>query len=151
MSRSNRWSSFILSFWQFAVIRILLADDHAVMRRHLRRLLEDGGHCTVCAEACCGEEAVSCAASCAAPERPDVAVLDLKMGEMNGLEAALRIRALVPGIKIVIVSMDHAGDVAELAQETGVDDWVVKDAALHSLLPTVLRVCHALKDAARRA
>ena len=74
------------------MLRILLADDHDVVRRGLRDLLEAQPGWEVCAEARTGREAVALAEQL----RPDVAVLDLAMPELNGLEATRRIRRALP-------------------------------------------------------
>jgi DNA-binding NarL/FixJ family response regulator len=89
-----------------APIRILLADDHAGMRRHMRCLLEAEPRLLLCAEAADGEEAVRLA-----PEaRPDVAVLDLSMPLLSGIEAARQIRSARPGTRIVIVTLHPLPD-----------------------------------------
>jgi DNA-binding NarL/FixJ family response regulator len=70
------------------MLSILLADDHDIVRRGLKELLEERPGWTVCAEAANGREAVELALE----HRPGVAVLDLSMPELNGLEATRRIR-----------------------------------------------------------
>src|SRR6185503_19448694 len=79
--------------------RILLADDHDIVRRGLRALVEAAGH-QVCAEASTGREAVTLAAKTA----PHVAVLDISMPELNGLEAARQIIAAHPNTEVLIVT-----------------------------------------------
>jgi DNA-binding NarL/FixJ family response regulator len=69
------------------MIRILLADDHAVVRRALRRILEGETDCEVCAEAANGEEAIALATR----HRPHVAILDIVMPGLSGIEAARQI------------------------------------------------------------
>jgi DNA-binding NarL/FixJ family response regulator len=82
-------------------IRILLADDHVVMRRGLRLLIESQPGFTVVSEASDGREAVEQAQSAV----PDVVVLDIAMPNLNGVEAAQRIHEMLPDIAIVILSM----------------------------------------------
>ena len=82
-------------------IRILLADDHNVMRRGLRLLLESQPGFSVVAEAADGHQAVEQAMA----TRPDVVVLDIAMPRLNGAEAAQRINEMLPGTAIVILSM----------------------------------------------
>src|SRR3954449_446316 len=85
----SRWRNERLSP---AMLRILLADDHEIVRRGLKELLEEQAGWTVCAEAANGREAVELAVQ----SRPHVAILDFSMPELNGLEATRRIRQAVP-------------------------------------------------------
>src|SRR3712207_7888486 len=94
-----------------AVLRILIADDHEVLRRGLRWTLEQRPGWTVCGEAADGREAVALAASL----RPDVVVLDVGMPGLNGLEALRRIRKASPGTEILVFTVHEAdGMVGEL-------------------------------------
>lgn len=117
-------------------IRILLADDHALVRQGFRRLLEDDGRIQVAGEAGTGLEAI---ARCR-ELRPDLALLDLAMPELNGLAAAEEIRRAQPETKIIVLSM-HA-DTAHLRQalRAGVQGYVLKDAADLDLPAAVLAV-----------
>jgi two-component system, NarL family, response regulator NreC len=87
------------------MIRIVLADDHAVMRRGLRLVLEQQEDFEVIGEAGDGREAVRLADTL----KPDVAVLDITMPNLNGIEAACQITAKHSGVAIVILSM-HADE-----------------------------------------
>ena len=82
-------------------IRILIADDHAIMRRGLRTLLEHEPGLEVVAEACDGREAIALARR----ERPHVVVLDIAMPNLNGIEAARQIAEALPEIQIVILTV----------------------------------------------
>lgn len=82
-------------------IRILLADDHAIVRRALRRILAQEPNWEVCAEAEDGVQAVALAAQ----HRPDIAILDFVMPGLDGIKAAKQIRAMLPGSEIAILSM----------------------------------------------
>ena len=86
------------------MLRILLADDHAVVRRGLKELLEEHVGWTVCAEAATGSAAVELAAQ----HRPHVAVLDISMPELNGLEATRRIRQAVPDTEVLVFTMHES-------------------------------------------
>src|SRR5690348_8746247 len=113
--------------------RILLADDHIGVRRALRRILEAEVDWEVCAEAADGEEAVAFATR----HRPDIAILDLVMPGMDGLEAARRIRAVLPDCEIAIVTM-HANDESMRAAITaGAKAYLRKYDADHHLVPAV--------------
>lgn len=115
------------------MIRVLLADDHAVVRRALRLLLTNEANCEVCAEAIDGENAVQLATV----HRPDVAILDLMMPKLSGIEAAQQIRTAVPSCEIAIVTMHCSAELIEAAGAAGARAYVLKsDAELH-LVPAV--------------
>ena len=84
-----------------APIRVLLADDHTVVRQGLVSLLEAGGECEVVAQAADGLQAVAEARR----TRPQVAVLDLGMPGLNGLEAVRRIHAELPAVRILVLTV----------------------------------------------
>src|SRR6266478_3083993 len=86
-------------------MRILIADDHDVVRTGLRQLLLERRGWEVCGEAKTGREAVALALS----SKPDVVVMDIGMPELNGLEAARQIRKVLPNTEIVILSL-HLSD-----------------------------------------
>jgi DNA-binding NarL/FixJ family response regulator len=103
-------------------IRILLADDHVVMRRGLRLLLETQPEFCVVGEASDGRQAIEQAQAIT----PDVAVLDIAMPNLNGAEAAQRIHEMLPKIAIVILSM-HADESYVLrALRAGAKGYVLK-------------------------
>ena len=85
-------------------VRILLADDHEIVRRGLKELLEEQVGWTVCGEAANGREAVDLAVQ----RRPDVAVLDFSMPELNGLEATRRIRQVAPLVEVLVFTMHES-------------------------------------------
>src|SRR5215217_1280607 len=95
-------------------MRILIAEDETIIRLDLRQLLEAAGH-EVCAEARDGEEAVELAAS----ERPDLAVLDVKMPRLDGIDAARRILAERP-IPIVMLTAYGQDELVARAVDAGV-------------------------------
>jgi DNA-binding NarL/FixJ family response regulator len=112
--------------------RILIADDHDVVRRGLRALLEAAGH-KVCAEASTGREALAAARRTA----PDVAVLDVSMPDMNGLEAAARIREAVPDAEVLVLTAHDAEEVVRGALEAGARGYVLKSDAGGDLVDAV--------------
>ena len=112
--------------------RILIADDHDVVRRGLRALLEAAGH-KVCAEASTGREALAAARRTA----PDVAVLDVSMPDMNGLEAAARIREAVPDAEVLVLTAHDAEEVVRGALEAGARGYVLKSDAGCDLVDAV--------------
>jgi len=111
----------------------VLADDHAIVRRQLRALLEAEQGWEVCAEAEDGRQAV---ASCE-EFRPDVAVLDLSMPVMGGLEAARIIREVSPATAVVIVSVHEAPAIMAAATDAGVRCYVRKSDARTQLVRAV--------------
>jgi DNA-binding NarL/FixJ family response regulator len=102
--------------------RILIADDHAVVREGLRAILNSHAGWTVCAEATTGRQAVIEASEL----RPDVVILDVAMPEMNGLEAARQIRRDLPAVKILILTMYDTEELAKEFAEAGADAYVLK-------------------------
>jgi two-component system response regulator NreC len=106
------------------MIRIILADDHAVMRRGLRLVLEQQEEFEVLGEANDGREAVRLAESL----KPDVAVLDITMPNLNGIEAARQISAKQLGVAIVVLSM-HADEGYVLrALKAGARGYLLKES-----------------------
>jgi two-component system response regulator NreC len=111
-------------------IRILLADDHTVMRRGLRLLLESQPGFSVVAEASDGRQAVKQAES----TQPDVAVVDIAMPNLSGIEAAQRISAALPQIAIVILSMHSDESYVLRALKAGAKGYLLKDSAESDLI-----------------
>ena len=96
-------------------IRVLFADDHAVLRRGIRNLVDEQPDMQVVAEAKDGEEAVSMALRA----KPDIAILDINMPRMNGLEAARRILATLPKTEILILTVHHSDQIVGEVLESG--------------------------------
>jgi len=117
-------------------IRILLADDHTVMRRGLRLLLESQPEFKVVAEASDGRQAVEQAETA----QPDVAVLDIAMPNLSGIEAAQRMTAALPHVAIVILSMHSDEGYVLRALKAGVKGYVLKDAAEGDLMEAIKAV-----------
>jgi len=110
-------------------IRVLLADDHRLLREGLRVLLEASDGIEVVADAADGEEAVAAAARFS----PDVAVLDIAMPRLDGLKAAGIIAALHPETRVVILSMHISPEYVEQAFAAGAAAYLAKDAAADEL------------------
>lgn len=104
---------------------ILLADDHAVLRHGLRRILEDRPGWTVVAEASNGREAVAAAEQ----HHPHVAVLDIAMPLLNGIDAARQIARRVPSARVLILSMHTDEAYVIQAVQAGVRGYVLKESA----------------------
>ena len=120
-------------------LRILIAEDETIIRLDLRDVLERAGH-EVCAEARDGEEAVALAQS----EHPELAILDVKMPRLDGIEAARRILAERP-IPIVMLTAYGQEELVARAVEAGVFGYLVKPFRETDLLPAIqtARVRHA--------
>jgi DNA-binding NarL/FixJ family response regulator len=114
-------------------VRVLVADDHALMRRLLRRAIEERGGLEVIAETADGHGAVALASSLA----PDVVVLDLVMPGLGGLQAAARIRAADPGCAILIFSASDAARATGHALAAGADRYVEKGTGFAAVAQAV--------------
>ena len=127
------------------VVRILVAEDETIIRLDLRELLERAGF-EVCAEARDGLEAVELARS----EQPDLAVLDVKMPRLDGIEAARRILDERP-IPIVMVTAYEQDELVSRAVEAGVFGYLVKPFREQDLLPAIRPPARATRSSARSA
>jgi two-component system response regulator NreC len=117
------------------MLNVLLADDHQIVRQGLRALLEREGF-NVVAEAADGHEAVKLAETLL----PDVAVLDLTMPSLNGIDAAQQMLRLSQGIKIIVLTM-HAEDQYVLpALRAGISGYVLKSKATADLVQAIKEV-----------
>lgn len=106
-------------------IRILLADDHDLLRHGLRLLFEAQADMQVVGEARTGREAIEQVSE----QRPDVVVMDISMAEMDGLEACQRIRKLYPEIQVLILTMHESEEYFLQALRIGAAGYLVKKAA----------------------
>ncbi len=114
-------------------LKILIADDHAVVRAGLRTLLESRTGWEVCAEAVNGREAVEKAAS----GQPHVAVLDISMPLLNGVEVVRQIRKVSPQTEILILTMHESDDLVQQVVQAGARGYILKDDADRILLAAV--------------
>ncbi len=116
-------------------MRVLLADDHGIVRRGLRSLLEDAGH-TVVGEAADGIEA---ARLCEA-HRPDLLIVDIGMPKLSGIEVSARAQKLDPPPAVIILSMHSDESYIIRALAAGARAYLLKDATDEDLLPAVRAV-----------
>ncbi|HTT62589.1 MAG TPA: response regulator transcription factor [Bryobacteraceae bacterium] len=106
-------------------VSVLLVEDHALLRRELRRTLDEDADIRVAGEAANGAEALDLAEVL----HPDVVVMDLTMPVMDGIQAARRMLARNPDIAVLILSMNSQERFIARALDAGVRGYVVKDAA----------------------
>ena len=106
-------------------IRVLVADDHAVIRDGLRYLLQAQGDMTVVGEAADGRQAVRLAQQLS----PDVVVMDIAMPELNGIEASQQIRDTCPSAQVVILSIHSATEHIFRALQAGAQGYLLKETA----------------------
>ena len=118
-----------------ARLRILVADDHALIRKALRDLLENEGW-EVCGEASTGREAVESA------ERlhPNFVVMDLVMPQKNGLEATREILRAHPEMRILILTLHDFPELEREARNAGASGYVLKGSASSTLLDTIRNI-----------
>jgi DNA-binding NarL/FixJ family response regulator len=114
-------------------IRVLLADDHTIMRKGLRLLLERQPNITVVGEASDGRECVELAQA----EKPDVVVMDLAMPNLNGIEAARQIVAQNPHIAVAVLSMHSDESYVIRALKAGARAYLLKDSAEADLIGAI--------------
>jgi len=114
-------------------VRILIADDHDIVREGLRRLLQPLSHWTVCDEAATGREALEKARR----HKPHVVVMDFSMPELNGLEATRLIRKAVPRTEVLILTMHDSEQLAREVLTAGARGFVLKTHARSQLVPAV--------------
>ena len=117
-------------------IRILLADDHTVVRKGLRLLLESQPEFEVIADACDGRETIALAEQ----HQPDVVVLDVAMPILNGIEAARQISAKLPNTAIVFLSMHSDESYVLKALKSGARAYLLKDSAEYDLIAAIKAV-----------
>jgi two-component system, NarL family, response regulator NreC len=115
------------------MIRILLADDHTLFRHGLRKILEEHEQFVVVAEAASGLEAVELARECV----PDIAVMDIGMKEMNGLEATAQILRESPRIGVLILSMHSDERYVSRAIKAGARGYMLKDSVEDGLIRAI--------------
>ena len=110
-------------------VRILLVDDHSLVRAGLRALLEKLSGIEVVGEASGGQEAMSLIASIV----PNIVLMDISMPELNGVEATKRITQLYPKMRVIILSMHTGEEFVMQALRAGASGYMIKDAATDEL------------------
>ena len=121
--------------------RILVADDHAAMRRRVRDILESQEGWEVCAEAATGREAVALTAA----KRPDIVVLDLSMPELDGLQAARQIHEQFPETVIIILTGHDPLELIATLPAFGVRTYLSK-ADLYQLIEAIGSIWQQIRN-----
>ena len=117
-------------------IKVLLADDHAMMRGGLRMLLEQNAELNVVGEAEDGRETVRLAKKLS----PDVVVMDIAMPDMNGIEATRQILADCPGVKVIALSMHSDRHFVSEMLKAGATAYLLKECAVDELITAIMTV-----------
>lgn len=118
-------------------IRVLLADDHAVVRDGLRALLEASTDVEVIGDAANGRQAVELAAEL----NPDIIIMDISMPELDGINAARQILGTSPHVGIIVLSMLGTSDHIFSALQAGVKGFLLKESAGREVMEAILSVC----------
>jgi DNA-binding NarL/FixJ family response regulator len=118
------------------MIKVLLADDHSIVREGLRRIVEESGDLEVVAEAADGREALKQVAELA----PDVAVVDISMPGIDGLEVVSRLKDTHPGLPVLILTMHEEAQYIVRAIEAGAMGYLTKQSAPEQLVTAIRRV-----------
>jgi DNA-binding NarL/FixJ family response regulator len=119
-------------------IRVMLADDHLVVRTGLRAVLGSAKDITVVAEASSGREAIALSGRV----RPDVIVMDLSLGDMDGLAATKEILSQTPAPRVLILTMHGEDEYLAEALKVGASGFLVKSAAHQELVDAVRSVAY---------
>ncbi len=114
-------------------MKLVLADDHQIVRAGLRKLIESYPDITIAGEAATGREAVEMVRS----HRPDIIIMDISMPELNGLEAARQIRRDFPDTKIIILTMHHRCQYIRDLLKVGISGYVLKQDIVHDLISAI--------------
>ncbi len=118
------------------MIRVLLADDHSIVRAGLRRIVEESGDIEVVAEASDGREAVLAVRK----EKPDVAVIDISMPVLDGLEVITQLKSESPEVPILVLTMHEEHQYVVRAIETGAMGYITKQSAPEQLVKAIRKV-----------
>jgi two-component system invasion response regulator UvrY len=118
------------------MIKVLLADDHSIVREGLRKILEDSNEIEVIAEAADGETALDEAMS----KKPDVAVIDISMPGMDGLEVLTRMTSYSTDIPVLILTMHEEEQYVIRAIEAGAMGYVTKQSAPEQLVAAIKKI-----------
>jgi DNA-binding NarL/FixJ family response regulator len=114
-------------------MRILIADDNAMIRRGISRLLASEPECTVCGESVDGATTIEQTRAL----NPDVVLLDVSLPDASGLDVARNLRAEFPTVKIILVSQNDAVQLQRGVDSSGADACVDKSELANALIPAI--------------
>ena len=117
-------------------MRMLIVDDHEVVRRGLRSLLADQADWEVCGEAVDGQDALAKAQQL----KPDLILMDVSMPKLHGLEATHQLRSTLPGCEVLILSQHDSGELARQALKAGARGYVIKSSISKDLIAAITKV-----------
>jgi len=118
-------------------IRILIADDHEIVRRGMRPLIESEWGWEICGEACDGREALALATQL----KPDVVVLDVTMPELNGIDATRQIKRSLPDTEVLVFTGNESEALVHQLFAAGAIGCVLKSEAAQHLIPAIKALC----------
>ena len=118
------------------MIKVLLADDHSIVRAGLRRIVEESGDMEVIAEAADGRKTIRLVRETA----PDVAVIDISMPGLDGLEVVSRLRGHRPDLPFLILTMHEEGQYVVRAIQAGAMGYMTKQSAPEQLLKAIRKI-----------
>ena len=118
------------------MIKVLLADDHSIVRAGLRRIVEESGDMEVIAEAADGREAIRLVREIS----PDVAVIDISMPGLDGLEVVSQLKSQCPDLPILILTMHEEGQYVVRAIQAGAMGYMTKQSAPEQLLTAIRKI-----------
>jgi len=118
------------------LIKVLLADDHSIVRAGLRRIVEESGDMEVVAEADDGREAIQLVQK----TKPDVAVVDISMPGLDGLEVISQLQAQQPKLPILVLTMHEEGQYIVRAVQAGAMGYITKQSAPEQLVKAIRKV-----------
>jgi CheY-like chemotaxis protein len=114
-------------------LRIVLADDHRIMRQGLIMLLEEEPDLEVVGEAANGREAIELTRQ----HRPDVVIMDISMPVLNGIEATRQIAVEMPGVRVIGLSMHETADMDQAMRDAGAAGYLAKGGPLDALTAAI--------------
>ena len=118
-------------------VRILIADDHGVLRAGLRALLNGAADMLVAAEAGSGKEVLEIADRA----RPDIVLLDISMPELDGIEVTRRLKGTLPSARVLIMTMHEDAGLLREALRAGAAGYIIKRAMESELISAIQAVC----------
>ncbi len=118
------------------MIKVLLADDHSIVRAGLRRIVEESGDMEVVAEADDGREAIQLVQS----TEPDVAVIDISMPGLDGLEVISQLQTLQPKLPVLVLTMHEEGQYVVRAIQAGAMGYLTKQSAPEQLVTAIRKI-----------